>query len=67
MVEWLKMLIFSALNCSSSASSCPARVICGTSQILLAGGQVFFLGAFPFTRHLLSDSAQNEWKKLDGP
>ena len=62
MVERLRPLIISAQNRSSSrrwgfeASS--GHV--GHKQVLLAGGQVFFLGDFPFSPHLLIDSAQNE-------
>ena len=37
-----------------------ARVTCETSQVLLADGQVFFLGDLPFSPHLMIDSAQNE-------
>ena len=57
--ELLRSLIFSPLNHSSSHR-------CGfesreTSQVLHAGGQVFFFrGSFT---HLMTDSAQN----LDGP
>ena len=31
------------------------------SQVLLVGGQVFFLGDLPFLLHLMIYSAQNEW------
>ena len=55
--EWLRTLIFSALN----------HPPCKTSQVLLAGGQVIFLGDFPFSPHLQIDSAQNEWNSLEGP
>ena len=39
-----------------------ARVTCETSQVLLAGGQVFFSfpGGLPFSPHLTIDLAQNE-------
>ena len=37
-----------------------ARVTCETSQVLLAGGQLVFLGNLPFSPHLTIDSAQNE-------
>ena len=37
-----------------------ARVKCGTSQVLFAGGQVFFLEDLPLSPHLAIDSAQNE-------
>ena len=37
-----------------------ARVICETSQFLLAGGQVVLLGDLPFSAHLTIDSARNE-------
>ena len=62
MVEWLRPLIFSALIARHlTAVSCSlAPVTCETSQVLLAGGQVFFLGDLPFSPHLLIDSAQNE-------
>ena len=35
-------------------------VTCDTSQVLLAGGQVFFLGDLLFSPHLTSHLAQNE-------
>ena len=56
MAEWLRTLIFSALSHG-----------CGfePSQILLAGGQVVFLGDLTFLPHLTIDSAQNEWNNLD--
>ena len=38
-----------------------AQVTCETSQVLLAGSQVFFLGDLTFSPHLPIDSAQNEW------
>ena len=44
-----------------------AQVTCHTSQVLLAGGQVFFLGDLPFLPHLTIDSAQNELNNLDRP
>ena len=53
MVEWLRPLIFRALNRSS-------RVTCETGQVLFAGGQVVFLGALPCLPYLPNDSAQNE-------
>ena len=37
-----------------------ARVTCGSSQVLLAGGQVVYLGDLPFLPHVAIDSAQNE-------
>ena len=48
-------LILSVLN----RSSLPLGT-CETSRVLLAGGQVFFLGYLPFSPHLIIDSAQNE-------
>ena len=36
-----------------------AGVACQTSQVLLAGGQVGFLGDLPFSPHLRNDCAQN--------
>ena len=42
------------------------RVTCETSQVLLVGGQVVFLGDLPFSPHLPIDSAQNECNNLDG-
>ena len=36
-----------------------AQVTCETSQVLLAGGQVVFLGNLPFSPLLTIDSAQN--------
>ena len=35
-----------------------APAICETSQVLLVGGQVFFLGDLPFLPHLKTDLAQ---------
>ena len=35
-----------------------ARFTCETSQVLLVGGQAFFLGDFPFLPHLTIDPAQ---------
>ena len=64
MAEWLRPLIFSALNPSSSqgtaVGSSLTRVTCKTIQVLFAGGQVFFLGDLPFSPHFAIDSAQNE-------
>ena len=40
-----------------------ARVTCETSQVVLAGGQVVFLGDLPFLPHLKIDSAQNPNQK----
>ena len=37
-----------------------ARAKCETSQVLLAGGQVVFLGDLSFSPHLMIDSAENE-------
>ena len=50
MAEWLRRLIFSALNRSSSHrwGSSLAQVTCETSQILLADGQVVFLRDLTF-------------------
>ena len=45
MAECLRTLIFSALT---SVGLSLARVICETSQALLAGGQVFFSGISHF-------------------
>ena len=64
MGEWLRSLIFSALNRSSS-HRCgfePSLGVTGkTSQVsLLADGQVVFLGDLPFLPHLTTDSAQNK-------
>ena len=53
--EWLRPLIFSARHLTAVGSSL-AQVTCGTSQVLLAGGQVHV----PFSLHLTIDSAQNE-------
>ena len=62
MAEWLRTLIFRALN-HLSAYRCwfkPGLVTCETSQVLLADGQVFFLGDLPFSPYLMIDSAQDE-------
>ena len=37
-----------------------ARVTCETSQVLLGGGHMVFLGALTFTPHFVIDWAQNE-------
>ena len=61
MAEWLRLLIFSTLN--RSACRCgfePSSGHCETSQVLLAGGHVVFLGDLPFSPLLTIDSAQNE-------
>ena len=62
MTEWLRPLIFSTLNHSSShrcgltaVGSSLAQVTCETSQVLLAGGQVVFLEDLPFLPHLAID------------
>ena len=44
-----------------------ARVTCEISQVVLAGGQVLFLGDLPFSPHLAIDLTQNESNNLDGP
>ena len=65
--EWLKPLILGLkiTRHLTAVGSSLARVTCDTSQVLLAGGQLFFLREFPFSLHLTTDSAQNEWN-LDG-
>ena len=62
MAEWLRLLILSALIARylTAVGSSLARVTCEASQVLLAGGQVVFLGDLPFSTHLTIDSAQNE-------
>ena len=42
-----------------------ARVTCEASQVLLAGGQVVFLGDLPFSPHLPIDPAQHEWNNIE--
>ena len=56
MTEWLRTLSLTLFI----ACHLTARVTCETSQVLLAGGQVVFLGDLPFSPHLSNDSAQNE-------
>ena len=59
--EWLRILIFSALNhCFTAVGLSLARVTCEKSQVLLAGGQVVFLRDLPFSTNLTIDTAQNE-------
>ena len=60
-VELFRLLTFSALN-SSSSHHCGFEPSSShkTSQVLLAGGQVDFIGDLPFSPHLTIDSAQNE-------
>ena len=50
--EWLRPLIVSALNRSSSHH-------CKFESVLYAGGHVFCLGDLPCLSHLMIDSAQN--------
>ena len=60
--EWLRMLIFGALNCLS-AYCCGlslAVVTCETIQVLLVDGQIIFLRDLPFLPHLTIDLAQNK-------
>ena len=59
MAELLRPLIFSSLNHSSS-NHCGFEPCSGHSQVLLAGGQVFFLGDLLFLPHFTIDLAQNE-------
>ena len=47
--------------------SSSARVTYGTSQVLLVGGQVVFLGDLPFSPHLTTDLAQNELNNINSP
>ena len=61
-------LIFISQNCSSSHRYTFEPGSCETlSQVLLAGGQLVFLGDLPFSPHLTINLAQNEWDNLDGP
>ena len=53
MAEWLRPLIFSALNRSSSPR-------CGFEPSSGPGDQVVFPGDLPFSPHLAIGSAQNE-------
>ena len=50
----------------TAVGSSVAWVTCETSQVLLVGGQVFFLGDLPFSPHRTIDWAQNEWNNLMG-
>ena len=67
--EWLRLLIFSTLNHSSS-HRCGFEPRSGhlwnepSSACEMSG---FFLGDLQFSPHLLIDSAQNEWNNLDRP
>ena len=65
--EWLRPLIFAILNRLPSHRCWfePCSGHSETSQVLLAGGQVLFLGDLPFSPNLPIDSAQNEWKDLE--
>ena len=51
-------------HCPTAGSSSLAPVTCEVSQVLLAGGHVFFPGDISFSP---LDSAQNELNNLDGP
>ena len=53
--EWLRMLVFSALN--HSLSHRYGFEPSSASQVLFAGSQVGFLGDLPFSPHLTIDSA----------
>ena len=44
----------------TAVGSSLARVTSDTSQVVLAGDQVVFLGDLPFLPHLTIDSPQNE-------
>ena len=44
-----------------------AQVICETSQVVLVGGRVFFLGGSPVFAHLSSDPSRNEWNTPPPP
>ena len=57
MSEWLRLLIFSTLN-SSSSHRCGFEPSWG--HVMLVGGQVVFLGDLPFSPHLAIVSAKNE-------
>ena len=59
MAEWLRTLIFSTLKSLhhlTAVGSSQAQVPCETSQVMLAGGQVFFF--LQISRFI--DSAQSE-------
>ena len=64
MAEWLWLLILSAHLTAVGLSL--AGVTCETSQVLLAGGQVFFVWDLTFSHHLTIDSAQNECDRCLG-
>ena len=63
--EWLRPLIFSALN-SSSSHPCGFESRSGHmwDKPSSACGW-FFSGGLPFSPHLTIDSAQNDWNNLD--
>ena len=67
LAEWLRMPIFSALNCSSSQRCGFEPSSDHMREAKYSHGQVFFLGDLPFSSHLTIDSAQNEWNNLDRP
>ena len=58
MAMWLRLLIISALNRTSFYRCGFELGSCGTSQVLLAGGQVFFLGDLLFLPHLPIDCSK---------
>ena len=67
--KWLRPLIFSALNRSSS-HRCGFEPISGQmwdKPSSASDGQVGFFGDLPFSPNLMTDSAENEWNNLDGP
>ena len=69
MIEWLRPLIFSALNRSSSHCCGFERCSCHMwdTPSSACRWQVVFLRDLPFLPHLMIDLAQNEWNNLDGP
>ena len=60
MVKDVNLLRSKFLDHLTAANLSLARVLCETSHVLLADGQVVFLGDLPFSPHLTIDSAQNE-------
>ena len=66
--EWLRPLIFSTLNPHhlSAVGSSLAGVMWDEPSSGCGWSGVFFLGDLPFSPHLPTVSAQNEWNNLAG-
>ena len=64
--EWLRPLIFNALNRSPS-NRLGFEASSGHMWDKPGCSRWFFSGFFPFSPHLTTDAAQNEWNNIDRP